>query len=157
MEIFSATCDLNKEEMFQKISDHLHTKGYVKDTYYQALLHRESLHPTGLQVEDLISIAIPHTDIEHVDRQTMVVVRNDSSNFQFQRMDKPSESLTVNLAFLLVVKEPDGYVNFLAALTSLFQEDSFIDLLCSSSPDIICKSLVEKLNDFNLIYEGDLC
>ena len=157
MEIFSAECDLSKEEMFRKISEHLYTKGYVKESYLESLLHRESLHPTGLKVEDLISIAIPHTDVEHVNKQTMVVVKNAHSHFDFQRMDEPSETLSVNLALLLVVKEPDGYVNFLAALTSLFQEDSFIDLLSASPPDQICKSLVEKLDKFNLVYEGDLC
>lgn len=157
MEIFSATCTMSKEEMFKTVSDHLYTKGYVKETYLESLLQRESLHPTGLQVEDLISIAIPHTDIDHVNKQTMVVVKNNGSHFAFQRMDEPSETLFVDLAFLLVVKEPDGYVSFLSALTSLFQEDSFIDLLSSSPPDQICKSLVKKLDNFELVYEGDLC
>ena len=156
MEIFSAECDLSKEEMFREISGQLYKKGYVKETYLQSLLHRESQHPTGLKVEDLISIAIPHTDVEHVKKQTMVVARNTHSHFEFQRMDEPSETLFVNLALLLVVKEPDGYVNFLAALTSLFQEDSFIDLLSASPPDLICKSLVEKLDTFDLEYKGSL-
>jgi len=156
MEIFSATSNLNKEEMFRIVSDQLFNKGYVKESYLESLLHRESLHPTGLKVEDLISIAIPHTDVEHVNKQTMVVVKNTNSYFEFQRMDEPTETLSVNLALLLVVKEPDGYVNFLAALTSLFQEDSFINLLSSSPPDQICKYLVEKLDKFDLVYEGDL-
>ena len=86
----------------------------------------------------------------------MVVIKHSASSFKFYRMDDPESEIPVDVVFLLVVKESDGYVNFLAALTNLFQDAEFIDLLSSSTPDTICEGLVDKLPDFDLNYAGDL-
>lgn len=156
MEIFSAISNTDCECMLRDLSVILESKGYVKDTYQESIINRERKHPTGLMVEDLINIAIPHTDVEHVIKPTMVVIKHSSGAFQFCRMDDPEDEIPVDVVLLLVVKEPDGYVTFLAALTNLFQDAEFIDLLASSAPDQICASLVEKLKQFNLVYEGEL-
>jgi PTS system galactitol-specific IIA component len=52
-------------------------RGYVKDTFVDGILHRERTNPTGLMVEDLINIAIPHTDVDRVIRPTIVVVKEE--------------------------------------------------------------------------------
>jgi PTS system galactitol-specific IIA component len=156
MDIFSATISQNQEEMLRLAAEELYKKGFVKDTYLESLLSREKLHPTGLPVEDFINVAIPHTDVEHVLIPTMVVIKHGSSTFSFRRMDEPTEWIPVEVVFLLVVKEPDGYVNFLADLTSLFQEMSFIEMLQTLSADKIGQALAEKLNRFGLVYQGSL-
>ena len=157
MDIFSAYTSQNKEEMLRSLSFELFKKGYVKDSFVDGVLHRERTNPTGLQVEDLINIAIPHTDIDNVNRPTIVVIKkSDHTDFIFNRLDEPTEEIPVQVVFLLVVKEPNGYVDFLADLTGLFQESAFIDLLLSSSPEQICQTLVEKLSQYQLSYRGDL-
>lgn len=156
MEIFSAFSHSNREGLLRELSAILESKGYVKDTYHESIINREKNHPTGLMVEDLINIAIPHTDVEHVLKPTMVVIKHGKGAFKFFRMDDPDDEISVDVVFLLVVKESNGYVNFLAALTNLFQDAEFIDLLVSNTPDKICAGLVEKLNQFELKYEGDL-
>lgn len=156
MEIFSAFSNTDRDGLLIELSEILESKGFVKESYRESILAREKMHPTGLMVEDLINIAIPHTDVEHVLKPTMVVIKHSSSNFQFFRMDEPGSEIPVDVVFLLVVKESDGYVNFLAALTNLFQDASFIDLLSSTTPDKICEGLVEKLGEFDLKYEGEL-
>ena len=156
MEIFSAFSNTDREGLLRELSVVLESRGYVKDTYQESIIHREKMHPTGLMVEDLINIAIPHTDVEHVLKPTMVIIKHSSSSFNFYRMDDPGIEIPVDIVFLLVVKESDGYVSFLAALTNLFQDAEFIDLLASNSTNKICAGLVEKLNQFELSYEGDL-
>ena len=156
MEIFSAFSNTDRDGLLIELSEILESKGFVKESYRESILAREKMHPTGLMVEDLINIAIPNTDVEHVLKPTMVVIKHSSSNFQFFRMDEPGSEIPVDVVFLLVVKESDGYVNFLAALTNLFQDASFIDLLSSTTPDKICEGLVEKLGEFDLKYEGEL-
>lgn len=156
MEIFSAFSNTDRDGLLIELSEILESKGFVKESYRESILAREKMHPTGLMVEDLINIAIPHTDVEHVLKPTMVVIKHSSSNFQFFRMDEPGSEIPVDVVFLLVVKESDGYVNFLAALTNLFQDASFINLLSSTTPDKICEGLVEKLGEFDLKYEGEL-
>lgn len=156
MEIFSAFSKSDREGLLRDLSKILEGKGYVKSTYQESIINREKRFPTGLKVEDLVNIAIPHTDVEHVLKPTMVVVKHSGSELKFYRMDEPGDEIAVDVVFLLVVKEPDGYVNFLAALTSLFQDADFIEQLISQTPDRICLSLVEKLELFDLSYEGEL-
>jgi len=156
MEIYSAFSNTDREGLLRELSKTLKGKGYVKESYLESILQREEMHPTGLMVEDLINIAIPHTDVEHVLKPTMVVVKHSSSSFEFFRMDDPEEEIPVDVVFLLVVKESDGYVNFLAALTNLFQDADFIELLASGTPDKICAGMIKRLDQFNLVYEGEL-
>jgi galactitol PTS system EIIA component len=156
MEIFSAFSNSDREGLLRELSTILESKGYVKDSYLESIINREKRHPTGLKVEDLINIAIPHTDVEHVLKPTMVVIKHRDSGLSFFRMDEPKIEIPVDVVFLLVVKEPDGYVNFLAALTSLFQDTQIIKQLIADTPDKICAGLVEKLGQFDLSYEGDL-
>jgi len=156
MEIYSAYSNSDREGLLRELSVKLESMGYVKDTYQESIIHRERMHPTGLMVEDLINIAIPHTDVEHVLKPTMVVVKHSSSAFKFFRMDDPEAEIPVDVVLLLVVKESDGYVTFLAALTNLFQDAEFIDLLATNSPDQICVGLVDRLKQFDLVYEGEL-
>ena len=155
MEIYSAFFNTDREGLLRELSVILESKGFVKDTYQASILRREKMHPTGLKVEDLINIAIPHTDVEHVLKPTMVVIKHSSSSFKFFRMDDPQVEIPVDVVFLLVVKESDGYVNFLAALTSLFQDSEFIELLASNTPEQICEGLVDRLDQFDLTYEGE--
>lgn len=157
MDIFSADINYGTEEMLRTLSNELFQKGYVKDTFTESVLDRERTNPTGLQVEDLINIAIPHTNIEHVIHPTIVVVKkSDRSSFAFRRLDEPAEEIPVSVVFLLVVKEPSGYVDFLADLTGLFQDSSFIDMLLTNPANQIGIKLVEKLSQYELSYQGDL-
>jgi PTS system galactitol-specific IIA component len=156
MEIFSAFSNSDREGLLRELSAVLESKAYVKDSYQESIIKREKIHPTGLMVEDLINIAIPHTDVEHVLKPSMVVIKHRSSSFHFFRMDDPEDEIPVDVVFLLVVKEPDGYVTFLAALTNLFQDAEFIHMLASNSPEKICAHLVEKLDQFELTYKGIL-
>ena len=157
MEIFSADINCNTEEMLRLISNELYSKGYVKDSFMESVLERERTNPTGLQVEDLINIAIPHTNIEHVNCPTIVVIKkSDQSTFTFRRLDEPTEEIPVSVVFFLVVKEPSGYVDFLADLTGLFQETAFIDMLLSVNADQIGQELIKKLTQYKLTYQGAL-
>jgi len=156
MDIYSAFSNSDRVGLLRELSTILESKGYVKDSYQESIINREKRFPTGLKVEDLVNIAIPHTDVEHVLKPTMVIVKHSSGDLKFFRMDEPEDEIPVDVVFLLVVKEPDGYVNFLAALTSLFQDAEFIKQLKSIAPDRICAGLVEKLDQFELSYKGEL-
>ena len=57
----------NKEEGIKKIADEFLEKELVKDTFFQAVIDREKVYPTGLSIND-IGIAIPHTDSIHIIR-----------------------------------------------------------------------------------------
>ena len=55
----------NDKEVIKQMASALEEEGYVKDTFADAIVKRESIYPTGLPVGE-INVAIPHTDPEHV-------------------------------------------------------------------------------------------
>ena len=61
-----------KEEALKQTSARLMEQGYVKETFYSALLEREAEYPTGLALP-ACDIAIPHVSPEHVKRSGIAV------------------------------------------------------------------------------------
>ena len=55
----------NDKEVIKQMASALEEEGYVKNTFADAIVKRESIYPTGLPVGE-INVAIPHTDPEHV-------------------------------------------------------------------------------------------
>ena len=60
------------EGIFREAYETLLEKGYVRETYLEALLVREAAHPTALALEN-INIAIPHADPAHVEKGGIMV------------------------------------------------------------------------------------
>ncbi len=56
------------------MADGLHAAGHVRASYKEALLAREERFPTGLPTQ-VMAVAIPHTDVEHVERSFISVAR----------------------------------------------------------------------------------
>ena len=64
----------NYKDILKKIGDILYKKGYVKESYTKSLLNREEMSPTGLPLSPW-SIAIPHTDPEHVIKPCIIIFK----------------------------------------------------------------------------------
>ena len=54
-----------KEEALQKLSEELRKKQCVTDDFYQNIIRREEIFPTGLAINGM-GVAIPHTDSQYV-------------------------------------------------------------------------------------------
>jgi len=48
-------------------------------------------------------------------------------------MDEPDIETTVDVVFLLIIKEPKGYVKFLTSLTELFSKEEFIKTILNGT------------------------
>ena len=59
-------------EIIQIMAENLVDQGLVKESFVPAILKREDEFPTGLPTEG-VSVAIPHTDAEHVRKKTLSV------------------------------------------------------------------------------------
>jgi len=51
----------------------------------------------------------------------------------FRNMDEPDIETTVDVVFLLIIKEPKGYVKFLTSLTELFSKEEFIKTILNGT------------------------
>jgi PTS system galactitol-specific IIA component len=49
--------------------------GYVRDSFVDAALDRESRLPTGLPLSGDVNAAIPHTEVEHVLKPGLAIAR----------------------------------------------------------------------------------
>ena len=156
VDILTAELDADTQQMLKVIACELENLGYVKNGYEEALVEREKEYPTGLAVEHLINVAIPHADIEYALRQAIVIIKHSNTSFRFGKMDEPNKSIPVSAVFLLVLKESEGYMRFLADLAELFQDHSFIETVKEDRPASIAKFLKDKLDKYNLRYKGQL-
>ncbi|MDY0404629.1 PTS sugar transporter subunit IIA [Virgibacillus sp. 179-BFC.A HS] len=70
--IFLDLQEKTKEDVLSVMGGKLYEKGLVKATFIDAIIAREREFATGLPTKG-VSVAIPHTDIEHVNQKTISV------------------------------------------------------------------------------------
>jgi PTS system galactitol-specific IIA component len=116
-------------EAIRLLADSLHSKGYVKDTFVEAVLKREELYPTGIPTE--IPVAIPHTDVEHC-LQPGISVGILKSAVQFYTMSAPDQPIAVRLIFVLSVVNPSVQVGLLTRLVDFCQQSAQLQKLIQS-------------------------
>ncbi|HII4415057.1 TPA: PTS sugar transporter subunit IIA [Clostridium perfringens] len=129
-------------DFFDKISDILYEKGYVKETFKNAIKKREEEFPTGLQVESL-GIAIPHTYSLHVNKPGIVFVRFDKS-IVFKSMDG-NGTVNVEMAFVLLVTDKNKQVPLLQKLMGLVVNNEVMNNLKIDKNENIIRILEEEL------------
>lgn len=118
----------DREAILSHIAEELLEKGFVKKGFKESLLEREKKYPTGLYVNEELSVAIPHTDVDFANENVLVIVK-PSNPVYFNRMDKPDEELKVDIIFLLVINNPKEYLKFLSKLTENLTNEEFVRLI----------------------------
>lgn len=135
---------MDSQEIIQALGDKLLTFGYVKESYVPAVIKREGIFPTGLPLGD-INVAIPHTDVEHVNNPAIAMATLARPVF-FGNMGDPGEMLEVSIVFLLAMKEPHAQVNLLQNLVETFQNPEVLEfLLKAQDPKEIEKIMIQYL------------
>lgn len=126
-----------KEELFRKLSDNLKKNGYVKESFYEGLIKREKVFPTGLVLEEY-NIAIPHTDAEHVIKPCISIAVLDKT-IDFKSMEDDTVNVPVNVVFMLALNEAHSQLEMLQQLMKLIQNK------------LILKQMIEAGNTGELI------
>ena len=118
----------SSDEVISFLAEKLEQAGRVKPSFEQAVKDREKQFPTGLPSGE-ISVAIPHTGVEHVNEASLVFATLKSP-VKFQNMADKNQSLTVSFVVMLAMKEPHSQVTMLQSLMQLFQnQDQLKELL----------------------------
>ena len=86
----------NSKEVFEKVGGKFIEEGFCKDSYVDALVNRESEFPTGIDV-DGFGIAIPHTDISHVNKAGIAIATLENP-VKFVQMGTDDEEVEAKLA-----------------------------------------------------------
>ena len=122
----------NQEQLFDQVATLLEDKKVVTDTYRSALIEREKMFPTGLDMEflgkDLPNVAIPHTDTIHNLTENVVVVRL-AKPITFHNMIAPDKEVEVSLLFFIINNSSSSQTNILAQLMDFFTGNGHLEAL----------------------------
>ena len=132
-----------EEEALRQTSGLLQSQGYVKETFYSALLEREAEYPTGLALP-ACDIAIPHVTPEHVNRSGIAVAVLKHA-VKFRRVDDPEAEAEVRIIFNIALDRDGKQVEVLQKLMEFISDDAVLaNMLRALSADEIVQ-LVGKV------------
>lgn len=115
------------EDVMDQVGGTFIKEGYCKESYKEALKNREKEYPTGLDI-DGVGVAIPHTDVSHVNKQgTAIAVLKKPVTFV--QMGTDDETTQVSIVFMLAVKEPSTQVEKLQRIIEIIQDTTVLEKL----------------------------
>lgn len=113
-----------RNELLEFVSKELCSKGYVKESFENAIKNREEVFPTGLDTGD-IQVAIPHTDSEYVNK-TAISILTLSKKVEFSEMSDKSNSVNAEIVFVLAVNDPKNQVSVLSRLMGILSNKELL-------------------------------
>ncbi len=116
------------QEVIRLLAERLHSLGYVKSSFAEAVLARESQLPTGLPLGGDNNVAVPHTDPEHVLKPGLAFATL-SRPVTFGNMEDPDEKLPVRLVFLMALNDKDKQIEMLQEIAGTIQSSETIEAL----------------------------
>lgn len=139
-----------KEEALAAMCGVLLEKGYVKDSFPQAILERERLYPSGLPMEGH-KIAIPHTDAEHVNESVILFARLEEP-VEFSSMGDPDEKIPVRLISMFALKEKKEIGFLLDVLITAYSDNDTLETVLRASSakeiyDLLYKAVGDRISE----------
>lgn len=115
----------NKKEVLDIMSNMLKDEGYVKESYCDAIIEREKTFATGISTGEY-SIAIPHTDTEHINKP-MIAVATLKNPVKFIEMGSFDQEVSVKIIFMLAMTDKNRQVKMLSNLMTIVQDDKMLE------------------------------
>lgn len=106
--------------------------GYVRDSFVDAALDRESRLPTGLPLSGGVNAAIPHTEVEHVLKPGLAMATL-SAPVTFQNMVSPEEAVPCQLVFVMALDQPKAQIEMLQEIAGILQNPTIINSLMKAN------------------------
>ena len=135
----------NSSDILNFMATNLYNKGFVKASYAEAVIEREKKFATGLPTGGY-GVAIPHTDIEHVN-QSAISVGILKEQVDFGIMGEETEKTPVKLVFMLAMHDSHSQLSMLQSLMGIFQDEEVLTYLATEESEVKIKDeVVKKLN-----------
>lgn len=133
----------NRVEALNMLADRLLKNDIVTDSFLDAILRREQQYPTGLQLNNGMGVAIPHTDANKV-KHNQIGFMSLKHPVIFRQMGSDSEEVSVNMIFILCLKSSHNQLELLQKLMALFNDSNFINLLDNCTDQSSFFKLIES-------------
>ncbi|WP_252311929.1 PTS sugar transporter subunit IIA [Sinobaca sp. H24] len=138
-----------KEAVLEEMGNNLIQKGLVKDSFVEAVIAREKEFATGLPTAG-VAVAIPHTDVEHVNTKT-ISVGILKKPVAFGIMGEEEETVNVELVFMLAMNETHSQLALLQKLMEIFQNEETLKYLMKETDATRIKETIEQQIDFTTL------
>ena len=115
----------SKEDLFREVGKRFTELGYVKSSFSDALMERESKFPTGLATEPF-QVAIPHTDPEHVKKEAVSCIRLINP-VKFQDAGGDDNEINAEFVFVLCILEPEKQIDVLKTLVEALSDEKIMN------------------------------
>lgn len=133
----------SRVEALNILADRLLENDIVADSFLDAILQREQQYPTGLQLNNGVGVAIPHTDANKV-KQNQIGFMSLKRPVIFRQMGSDTEKVAVNMIFILCLKSSHNQLELLQKLMALFNDSDFISRLDSCTDQSGFFKLIES-------------
>ena len=135
----------DKFDLLRQAAQCLQTHGYVKESYADAVIEREKVFATGLPTV-MGGVAIPHTDVEHVNTPAVCIARLRNP-VDFVIMGDDTETVSVDCIFMLAMKEAHAQLTLLQNLMGILQDADALKLVKQGmSAKEICSFVKNRLS-----------
>ncbi|KQL52957.1 hypothetical protein AN964_05155 [Heyndrickxia shackletonii] len=114
----------NRDEVLKKMADKLYEAELVDASFYNGILNREEVFPTGLSAVPC-GIAIPHTDADKV-IIPQIAFASLRKPVKFKQMGNQAEDVEVSLIFMLALKKAEEQISMLQKLMDIFQDQALL-------------------------------
>ncbi|ONI44248.1 PTS fructose transporter subunit IIA [Candidatus Epulonipiscioides gigas] len=130
-------------QIMEKVGRNFIKEGYCKKSFVEALITREIEFPTALDI-DGIGVAIPHTDISHVNK-AKISIATLKQPITFTHMGTDDEAVDVSLIFMLAINEPNAHIDKIQQIISIIQDKQVLEnLLNAKNKQAIIDIIREK-------------
>ncbi|EDS5482523.1 PTS sugar transporter subunit IIA [Salmonella enterica] len=129
--------------LLTRLAESLQADGLVKPGFTDGVLEREKVYPTGIFMETH-SVAIPHTEFEHVNRTGFAIGIN-LAGVEFQRTDEPEESVVPQIVVMMAIDKTCEKVAIIQSLFALLADRDRVNDIVKMTPDEITKIFTDAV------------
>ncbi|WP_312092768.1 PTS sugar transporter subunit IIA [Niallia sp.] len=134
----------NQDQLFNTMYEKAFEQGLVKESFLPKIKERESIFPTGLSVNNY-SIAIPHTDPEHVVEQ-FIAVSVLEKPVSFHLMEDNTKTTEVQAVLMLGLNQPHSQIEVLQELMQVIQVEDHLEKLIHAKDKSDITALFQSIN-----------
>jgi len=113
------------EDVIRLLGGKLQALGYVKDSFIEATLQREANMPTGLPLGGEFNAALPHVDIEYVNKPALALA-SLTDPVVFRNMVDADEEIPVRLVIMLALDQAKSQITMLQEVSLIFQQPEIV-------------------------------
>ncbi|EBS4548900.1 PTS sugar transporter subunit IIA [Salmonella enterica] len=137
------TGSVSRIALLTSLAESLQADGLVKPGFTDGILEREKVYPTGIFMETH-SVAIPHTEFEHVNRTGFAIGIN-LAGVEFQRTDEPEESVVPQIVVMMAIDKTCEKVAIIQSLFALLADRDRVNDIVKMTPDEITKIFTDAI------------